>query len=93
MKELIQYLVSSLVDHPEEVRIEEKTTEQGFVYLIHVARSDLGKVIGKKGRTAKAMRVLVTAFAEMQNKHVNLEIVEPLEKAEVNDKPEEPAAS
>lgn len=79
MKNLVEYLVASLVDQPAEVKIEEKTADQNTVYAIHVPRADLGKVIGKKGRTAKAMRILVSAFAAVQNKNISLEIVEPHE--------------
>lgn len=81
MKKLVEYLVTSLVDNPSEVRIEEKVSDQNVVYAIHVPRADLGKVIGKKGRTAKAMRILVSAFAAQQNKNIALEIIEPVEAA------------
>ena len=81
MKNLVEYLVTSLVDHPAEVKIEEKITDHSVVYSIHVPRADLGKIIGKKGRTAKAMRILVSAFAAVQNKNISLEIIEPVEAA------------
>lgn len=80
MKKLVEYLVTSLVDSPGEVKIEEKNTDQNTAYAIHVPRADLGKIIGKKGRTAKAMRILVAAFAAQQNKNVALEIVEPADE-------------
>ena len=79
MKNLVEYLVTSLVDHPAEVKIEEKVAEQTISCSIHVPRADLGKIIGKKGRTAKAMRILVSAFVAVQNKNISLEIVEPIE--------------
>jgi predicted RNA-binding protein YlqC (UPF0109 family) len=79
VKKLVEYLVTSLVDAPGEVKIEEKIADQNIVYFIHVPRSDLGKVIGKKGRTAKAMRILVSALGLQQNKNIALEIVEPVE--------------
>lgn len=88
MKKLVEYLVTSLVDAPGEVKVEEKIADQNVVYAIHVPRSDLGKVIGKKGRTAKAMRILVSAFGAQQNKNISLEIVEPVEAT-----PNEPPAS
>jgi predicted RNA-binding protein YlqC (UPF0109 family) len=78
VKKLVEYLVTSLVDRPGEVRIEEKQSNQETVYAIHVPQSDLGKIIGKKGRTAKAMRILVSSFATAQSKNVSLEIVEPV---------------
>lgn len=77
MKDLVHYLVTSLVEHPTEVQIEEKQSDQGTTYAIHVPRADLGKIIGKKGRTAKAMRALVSVFAAHHNRAVSLEIVEP----------------
>ena len=80
MKSLVEYLVTSLVDAPAQVKIEEKNADQATVYAIHVPRADLGKIIGKKGRTAKAMRILVSAFAAQQNKNVSLEIVEPVDE-------------
>ena len=82
MQKLVEYLVTSLVDAPSEVKIEERVADQDIVYAIHVPRSDLGKVIGKKGRTAKAMRILVSAFGAQQNKNIALEIVEPNEPHE-----------
>jgi predicted RNA-binding protein YlqC (UPF0109 family) len=80
VKKLVEYLVTSLVDNPSEVKIEEKTADQNTVYAIHVPRADLGKIIGKKGRTAKAMRILVAAFAAQQNKNIELEIIEPADE-------------
>ena len=80
MKKLVEYLVASLVDAPAQVKIEEKIADQNIAYAIHVPRADLGKIIGKKGRTAKAMRILVSAFAAQQNKNIALEIVEPLDE-------------
>lgn len=88
MKKLVEYLVTSLVDAPGEVKVEEKIADQNVVYAIHVSRSDLGKVIGKKGRTAKAMRILVLAFGAQQNKNISLEIVEPVEA--ISDEPPAP---
>lgn len=88
MKNLVEYLVTSLVDHPAEVKIEEKVTDQNTIYSIHVPRADLGKVIGKKGRTAKAMRILLSAFSAAQNKNMSLEIIEPVEAV-----PDEPVAA
>ncbi|MES2504398.1 MAG: KH domain-containing protein [Myxococcota bacterium] len=82
MKDLVHYLVTSLVEKPDEVKIEEKTTDKILSYQIHVSHADLGKVIGKRGRTAKAMRLVVSTFAANQSKEVSLEILEPVSENE-----------
>ncbi len=79
MKKLIEYLVTSLVDSPSEVQVQETQEESRLLYKIHVSKADLGKVIGKRGRTAKAMRLLVSTFAAEKGKEISLEIVEPAE--------------
>jgi len=77
MKELVAYLAGQLVDHPEEVRVETKELDSTVVYELRVAKEDLGKVIGKQGRTARAMRTLLgAAAAGRENRDVRLEIVE-----------------
>ncbi len=75
MKELIVYVTESLVTQPEEVSVTE--TEEGgtVVYHLHVAPEDMGKVIGRQGRIANALRTLLKASAARQNKRVVLEIV------------------
>ena len=75
MKELIETLVRFLVDHPEQVKVDEKQEERMTVYELHVASDDMGKVIGKQGRTAKAMRTVVKAAATRENKKVTVEII------------------
>jgi predicted RNA-binding protein YlqC (UPF0109 family) len=75
MKELIEYIAKSLVDHPEAVRVTEKTVDKGIVYELSVDPSDMGKVIGKQGRIAKAFRNVVSAAAIKENKRVMLDIV------------------
>ena len=77
MKELIYFLASSLVDDPSSVKVEEKNAPDCIVLSLSVKREDLGKVIGKKGRTAKAMRTLLSAAGQRQNKRYTLEILEP----------------
>lgn len=81
MKNLIKYLVESLVDYPGEVRIEEHISGIDSRYLIHVAKHDLGKIIGKRGRTAKAMRLIVStlSLSLSDKKEISLEIIEPSE--------------
>jgi len=61
MKELIKYMAQALVDHPEQVEVSEVIGEQTSVIELRVAKEDLGKVIGKQGRTAKAMRTILSA--------------------------------
>ena len=77
MKELIEQIVARLVDYPEQVSVTEIESEDSTVLELRVAKSDLGKVIGKEGRIAKAMRVLLgAATASHGQKKCNLEIVE-----------------
>lgn len=76
MKELISLMAKALVDHPDQVKVTEIVGEQTSVIELRVAKEDLGKVIGKQGRTAKAMRtVLSAASAKVGKRHV-LELVE-----------------
>lgn len=83
MKEFIEYLVQAVVDIPDQVRVDEEPGEQATTYKIHVAPDDLGKAIGKQGRIANAMRVLVKASAMKQKRKVYLEVVgEPAEAPE-----------
>jgi predicted RNA-binding protein YlqC (UPF0109 family) len=75
MTEFIRYLVQAVVDKPDEVKIEEEEHEGITTYKIHVAQDDLGKAIGKQGRIANAMRVLVKASAMKEKRKVYLEVV------------------
>ena len=74
MKGLLEVITKSLVDNPEEVVVTEKETEKGLVLELKVAPSDMGKVIGKQGRIAKAIRSVVKAAASRENKQVSVEI-------------------
>jgi len=76
MKELITYIASSLVDNPDAVQVTETEQEGTTVLELRVAKEDLGKVIGKQGRTARAIRSLLSAAAGRVNKRARLEIVE-----------------
>ena len=76
MKELIEYIAKSLVDNPEEVSVTEIEGEQTSVIELKVAKEDIGKVIGKQGRTAKAMRTILGAASMKLKKRSVLEIVE-----------------
>lgn len=77
MKQLVEYLAKALVDNPAPVEVYEAGTPEDAVYRLKVGRDDLGKVIGKKGRTAKALRTLLAAIGGKQNLRVSLEILEP----------------
>lgn len=76
MKELIEQMAKALVDKPEEVRVTEVSGERATVYELKVALSDLGKVIGKQGKTARAMRSILGAAGAKLGKHCVLEILE-----------------
>ena len=73
MKGLLEVIAKSLVDNPDEVVVTEKETEKGLVLELKVAPSDMGKVIGKQGRIAKAIRSVVKAAASRENKQVSVE--------------------
>jgi predicted RNA-binding protein YlqC (UPF0109 family) len=76
MKELIAYIAKALVDKPEEVVVTEIEGEQTSVIELKVAKEDLGKVIGKQGRTARSMRTILSAASTKINKRSVLEIIE-----------------
>lgn len=77
MKELIEYIAKSLVDEPEKVKVEEIAGERTVVYELKVGKKDIGKIIGKGGKTAKAIRTIVTAASMKIGKRAVLEILEP----------------
>ena len=76
MKNLIEVMAKALVDHPEEVQILEVEGEKTTVLELRVAKDDLGKVIGKQGKTARAMRTILNATATKLRKRAVLEIIE-----------------
>jgi predicted RNA-binding protein YlqC (UPF0109 family) len=76
MKELIKYIAQALVDNPEQVKVEEVEGRQTLVLELKVAKEDMGKVIGKKGRTAQAMRDILIAASGKVKKRTVLEILE-----------------
>jgi len=76
MKELIEFIAKALVDKPEQVVVHEIEGEQTSVIELKVAKEDLGKVIGKQGRTARAMRTILSAASTKLNKRSVLEIIE-----------------
>lgn len=76
MKELLEFLARSLVGNPEEVRVEETETSDGVLLRLTVAKEDVGKVIGKQGRIARALRTVVKASAVKAGKQATVEIVD-----------------
>ena len=76
MKELIKYIAQALVDNPEQVKVEEVEGRQTSVLELQVAKEDMGKVIGKQGRTAHAIRTILNAASGKVKKRMVLEILE-----------------
>jgi uncharacterized protein len=76
LKELVEFMAKSLVDSPDEVDVQEIVGEQTTVIELKVAKTDLGKVIGKQGRTARSMRTILNAAGTKLDKRCVLEIVE-----------------
>ena len=76
MKELVELISKKLVEHPEDVQVRVIEGEDGEVYELRVNPDDMGRVIGKNGRVAKAVRTLVNSAAAKKNVHVTLEIVD-----------------
>jgi predicted RNA-binding protein YlqC (UPF0109 family) len=76
MRELLEYLVRGLVEHPEEVRVDERQEEGGTVLELSVAEDDYGNVIGRGGRTAAALRAVVKTAAARRKQRVFVDIVE-----------------
>jgi predicted RNA-binding protein YlqC (UPF0109 family) len=75
MKELVEFIARSLVDHPEQVKVTQVEGEQSVILELTVAREDMGKVIGKEGRIANAIRTLVKVAAAREGKRAVLEII------------------
>ena len=76
MKELLEQIARSLVDNPDEVSVNEIEGEQSLILELKVSEDDMGKVIGKQGRIAKAIRVVMKAAAIKENKRVVVEIIQ-----------------
>jgi len=76
LKDLIEYIVRVMVDNPEQVQVTEIVGQQSIVFELRVAKSDMGKVIGKKGRNINAIRTILTCASAKANKHTLLELVE-----------------
>ena len=75
MKELVEVIAKGLVENPDEVVVTEKEEGKNITVELHVAASDMGKVIGKQGRIAKAIRSVVKAASSKDNKRVDVEII------------------
>lgn len=76
MRELLEYLAKALVDQPEQVQVQETVTDTTVVLELTVAKDDIGKVIGKQGRIARALRTIVKASAVKNGKRAIVEIVD-----------------
>ena len=76
MKDLILFIAKSLVDHPDDVSVNEVAGEQTAVYELRVHQEDLGKVIGRQGRTARAFRIVLNAAGAKEKKRIVLEIID-----------------
>ena len=79
MKEIIEFIVKALVDDPDSVDIKEVVGDKITIFELRTSKSDLGKVIGKRGRTAGAIRTILNAVSARQGKRAVLEIIEPEE--------------
>ncbi|MBQ3891689.1 MAG: KH domain-containing protein [Lachnospiraceae bacterium] len=75
MRELVEVIAKALVENPDEVVVKERTEGRSVVIELHVAQSDMGKVIGKQGRIAKAIRAVVKAASSKDNSRVDVEII------------------
>ena len=76
MKDLIKRIAKALVDHPEQVEVLEVEGEQVLVLELKVAKKDIGKIIGKQGRTARAIRTILSAASGKAKKHAVIEIID-----------------
>ncbi|MEA1972347.1 MAG: KH domain-containing protein [Candidatus Cloacimonadota bacterium] len=76
MKDLLEFIVKALVDDPSEVEVIENEGDKTIIFELKVAKDDIGKVIGKKGRTANSMRTILTAVSTKKGKRAELEILD-----------------
>ncbi|HUT22442.1 MAG TPA: KH domain-containing protein [Candidatus Bipolaricaulota bacterium] len=76
-QEFVEYLVKTIVSHPEDVQVERKVDEMGVLLSLTINAEDMGYVIGKQGKTAKAIRTLLKIVGAKNNARVNLKIIEP----------------
>jgi predicted RNA-binding protein YlqC (UPF0109 family) len=85
MKEFVAYIVKNLVDHPDQVKINEIGGTQTLIIELSVEKSDIGKIIGKRGKTINAIRTLLMSVASRNGIRVNLEILEDGERRHVEE--------
>jgi uncharacterized protein len=90
MKEFVEYIVKNLVDHPDKVQINEIGGTHTLIIELSVEKSDVGKIIGKKGKTINAVRTLLMSVASRNGIRVNLEIIEDDDDTEASTDSEEP---
>ncbi len=83
-KDFVEYVIKQIVAHPEQIEVSRSIDEMGVLITLKVAREDMGKIIGKSGQTAKALRVLLRIIGSKNNARVNLKIVEPITGEEYN---------
>lgn len=76
MKDTLLFILQKLVDHPDDVRVEEKNDESKIILTIHANQEDIGKIIGKSGRIIKALRDLIKLMAAKQNSYVDIVLEE-----------------
>lgn len=80
MKEFIEFIVRHLVENPDKVQVTEESSEKGIVLKLTVGENDLGRVVGKDGKTARSLRTLLTAIAARQGLRATLEIINGVRK-------------
>lgn len=83
-QEFVEYVVKALVENPDQVKVDRRVDEMGVLITLDVAQDDMGKVIGRDGATAKAIRTLLRVVGMKNNARVNLKINEPLERLGVD---------
>ena len=88
MKELVETICKALVDYPDEVSVTQIDGDQTSILELRVNKTDLGKVIGKQGKTARSIRTILSAAGMKQHRRFNLEIIEDFEDKKTGEKPE-----
>lgn len=86
-QEFLEYVVKALVDHPDDVKVSRQVDEMGVLLTLDVNAADMGKVIGRSGNTAKAIRILLRVVGMKHNARVNLKINEPAGGSQVGERP------
>jgi predicted RNA-binding protein YlqC (UPF0109 family) len=76
MREFVEFIAKHLVDDPDQVQVSEEENEKGLLLKLKVGESDIGRVVGKDGRTARSIRTLLTAVAARQGQRASLEIID-----------------